>query len=176
MDWRQYWDNFKDFLEKLCKAIKDAYIRIVFTLIGNFFPIYFGYGVLYFLPKNILNDDANFENLFKPVALIVYTATFFISAIFLWFRNLKSKQYITLIIFFIFYMSISGLFILSYIKNIENQSLYLMVCKNVCLLSISTYIYQEIKSSFYEVNNDFQDKRKDDFNNLKKSFLDKKNK
>jgi hypothetical protein len=173
MDYKLYWNNFKDFLEKLWKAIKNGGIKILFTLIGNFFPIYFGYGILYFLPSKILSEDANFDNLFKPVALIVYSATFFISAIFLWFKNLESKQYVTLIVFFIFYMSISGLFVLSYIKDIKNQDFYLVVCKAICWLSIGIYVFQEIKNSYYEVNNNFQDYRDDDFQNLRNNFRPK---
>ena len=170
MDWTQYLDNFLDFLEKLWNAIKNAGIKILFTLIGNFFPIYFGYGILFFLPTKLLNENSNFEELLKPVALIVYSATFFISAIFLWFKNLESKQYFALIFFFIFYMSISGLFVLSYIKDIQNQSFYLELCKYICITSICIYIFQEIKNSFYELNNDFQNNRNNDFENLRNNF------
>lgn len=167
MDLEKLWNDFKVFLNKLLKAIKDSFKRIVFNLIGNFFPIYFGFGILYFLPSNILNEDADFNSMFKPISLIVYSVTFFVSSIFLWFKNLKSKPYIILLLFFIFYMSISGLFVLSYIKDIQNQKIYLKICQILCLLSIGIYIYQEIKNSYYEINSDFQENRNEDFEDLR---------
>jgi hypothetical protein len=170
MHWKAYLSSSVELLAKIWKAIKDAWKRIVFSLIGKVLPIYLGFGILFFFPKNILIEGVTYPNLFKPVTLIVYSATFFISAIFLWFKNLKRKDFILLLFFFIFYMTITALFVLSYIKDIQNKDYYQKLCEYTCLASICLYVYHEIKNSYYIVNTEFEESRDEDLKKLKGKF------
>lgn len=165
MDWRQFWGDFIEFLGKLWKAIKHSFKSIFFTLVGNFFPIYFGGFLLYFLKKDFIISE-----ILKPDTYIVYSAGFIVTSIFLWYKNQARKSYVILLLFILLFMSISGLFVLSYLDNIENKAFYVELCEYVCYLTISIYIYQEIKNSYYEVNTNFQDNRNDDFENLRNNF------
>jgi hypothetical protein len=165
MDLKQYLANFKEFSKKLWKAIKHSFKSIFFTLVGNFFPIYFGGFLLFFLKKNFI-----ISQILKPDTYIVYSAGFIVTSIFLWYKNQSKKSYVILLLFILLFMSISGLFVLSYLDNIENKSFYIDLCEYVCYLTILIYIYQEIKNSYYEVNTNFQDDRNDDFDNLKSKF------
>jgi hypothetical protein len=166
--WRsiqEYWFRLFNFIAKLFKAINHAWKSIFFTLVGNFFPIYFGGGLLYFLKK-----DFAISEILKPDTYIVYSAGFIVTSIFLWYKNQTRKSYVSLLLFFLFFMSISGLFILSYLENIENLDFYIAICKYACYLSIGIYIFQEIKNSYYEVNIDFQEDRDADYRNLQNNF------
>lgn len=165
MDWIEYWNNFIGFFENLWKAIKHSFKSVFFTLVGNFFPIYFGGFLLYFIKKNFL-----LSQILKPDTYLVYSAGFIVTSIFLWYKNQTRKSYVILLLFFLLFMSISGLFVLSYLDNIENKEYYIYLCEYLCLLTILIYIYQEIKNSYYEVNNNFQDNRDDDFENLRNNF------
>ena len=165
MQWQELLDKSKEFTLRLIKAIKHAWKSIFFTLVGNFFPIYFGGGLLFFLKK-----DFNIAEILKPDTYIVYSAGFIVTSIFLWYKNQTRKSFVILLLFFLFFMSISGLFILSYLDNIQNLDLYIELCKYICYLSIIIYTIQEIKNSYYEVNQDFQENRNDDFDELRNNF------
>lgn len=169
MCWKKSWLNIKESVFNIIKAINHAWKKIVFTLVGNFFPIYFGGGILYFL-----KEDFNITEILKPDTYIVYAAGFIVTSIFLWYANQTRKSYITLIAFFLFFMSISGLFILSYLENIHNKAIFMCLCKYAFILSLLVYIFQEIKNSFYEVNADIQEQRTEEFNDLKNKFRPKK--
>lgn len=165
MSWQEFWDKTKSFFTKLFKAIKHAWKSIFFTLVGNFFPIYFGAFFLYFLKENF-----NVTEILKPDTYIIYSAGFIVSSMFLWYKNQATKAYISFILFSLFFVSISALFILSYLDNIQNKDFYISLCKYVCYVSILIYIYQEIKNSYHEVNANFQENRNQDFENLRNNF------
>ena len=147
-------------------AFRQARTRILYSIFGNLFPLLLGPIILFFI-----KEDFKYSELLASQNLIIYSATFAISSMFIWKKNTTDKNdFEGMLGYIILILVITILFAVSY-TNYFHKNIFDYVTIGVFIFSILLYTYQEIRTGYLiNQNGNMKDERKKDYQNLSDDF------
>lgn len=153
-------------LQNVLKAFLQAKTKILYSVFGNLFPIILGPIVLFFI-----KEDFNFHELLVSQNLIIYSATFAISSMFIWKKNSSDKNdFEGMLGYIILILIITLLFAISYTKYFH-KDIFDYTTKGIFIFSILLYSFQEIRTGYLiNQNGNIKDERLKDYKNLDDEF------
>lgn len=160
---------FKEYITRIkifIKSFNQARSRILYSIFGNLFPIILGPFVLFFIKENFC-----YSELLTSQNLIIYSATFAISSMFIWKSYSSNKKDLDGMLFYIILiLIITSLFAVSYVDYFHKE-IFNIVTKSVFVFTIFLYTYQEIYTVYIiNKNPDIKDERKRDIKDLENDF------
>lgn len=141
---------------------------MLFSIFGNFFPIYFGALSLYFLKK-----DFTLSELLHPLSYAIYGATFTVSSAFLWYKSQTTKSYLGFIFILVLFAAITVFFIISNTIEIQNKETFSKLSLYLFIFTVLKYLFHEFMSSYYQVNSSYTDNREKDYEDLRNEISQK---
>lgn len=137
------WLWLKDFLLTLPvwgRAFVQSIGRLTYSILANFFPLYAGAFFLFFY-----QDDFKLRELLTTQNLSIYSATFVVSSLYLWYQTTeKRRSYSGLTMHLILLIAVVIVFILSYLSPVAKENLLYPATCLVFLCAILLYIYYEV--------------------------------
>jgi hypothetical protein len=129
-------------LQLLHAAFNQSRSKILYSIFGNLFPLILGPVILYFI-----KEDFKYSDLLAAQNLIIYSATFAISSMFIWKKNTSGNSYEMLLVYIFLILIITVFFAVSYI-NYTHKEIFNILTIVVFVFSILLYAGQEIYSGY----------------------------
>lgn len=148
-------------------SIKTSLPKIFYSVIGNLFPILFGSILLFFL-----KPDFNINELLTGQNLLIFSATFTVSSLYLWKKNSEKNQgHFMLLVYFLLGSVISIFFAISYLPLMANKDWFESIVWKVFFFAVLLYCFFEIYENYLALSNqNIQKTRKHDQENLLDEF------
>lgn len=154
--------------------IKDAFVlsldRIAYSIFGNLFPLFLGPLILVFI-----KEEFHISELLSPQNLIIYSATFSVSSLYIWRNNgeIKKNDSFGILFYIIIIIIITIMFAVSYLETKNNTDLFELLSKILFGFTVFLYGIQEIKKSYIillDSNNKAIKEQKSQYKSLEDKF------